>query len=139
MDDVLPPVDATLDLTSIITNQVAQIELRKTQASKFREMLQSIFDNDPTYQTHDATVKEASKVRSATKKQILRLPQAADLAQKIADLRTEIRDINKSLSEYLADYQKDTGLMSIETEDGVVRQIVYTARLVKPPSKPNAS
>jgi hypothetical protein len=121
----------TLDLTGLINSHISQIDRLKIEAGKLKEMLDDIFQNDPTYIEHDKAVKEASKIRGATKKQILKTPQAADLSNKILDLRSQIKERNQELSDYLQDYAKTTGTNSFETEDGTVRQIIYTARLVK--------
>jgi cell division septum initiation protein DivIVA len=128
-----PPKSAggVIDLTGLINSDVAQIEHLKVEMGKYKEMLDSIFASDSTYQAHDTAVKEAVKVRSGTKRQILNQSQAADLQEKINENRTHIKELNNDLSDYLQEYAKSTGLTSIETEDGQVRQIVYSARLVK--------
>ncbi|OGD08251.1 hypothetical protein A2397_05550 [Candidatus Amesbacteria bacterium RIFOXYB1_FULL_44_23] len=122
---------STIDLTGMINSTMSQVEKLKIEAGKLKEMLDDIFQNDPTYQAHDKAVKEASKIRGNTKKQILKMPQAADLSNKILELRAQIKERNQELSDYLQDYARTTGTNSFETEDGTVRQIIYTARLVK--------
>lgn len=118
-------------IVGMINSLVDQIALRKNQLAKFREMFDDFFLNDSTYQEHNRLVKEAVKVRSATKKQILKQPQVADLDNQIKELRSQIKELDTDLSSYLADYAKSTGATTIETTDGVVRQIVYTAKLIK--------
>lgn len=121
-----------LDLTGIINNHLSQIEGLKQEAAKYKEMLDSIYQNDPTYQLHDKAVKEATKIRSNTKKQIQKLPQAADLVNRIQSLKSSVKELSQAMSEYLQDYARTTGSTSFETTDGEVRQIVYVAKLVKP-------
>jgi uncharacterized coiled-coil DUF342 family protein len=121
---------SVLDLTGLINSHLSQIERLKTEAGKYKEMLDDIFQSDPTYQEHDKAVKEATKVRSNTKKQILKTPQAADLAAKVQELRSQIKERNDELSDYLQEYARTTGTSSFETEDGRVKQIVYSARLI---------
>ncbi len=118
-------------LVGMINSLVDQIALRKNQLAKLKEMLDDFFLNDPTYQTHDQAVKEAVKIRTGTKKQILKQPQAADLDNQVKDLRSQVKELDTDLSSYLADYAKSSGATTIETTDGVVRQIVYTAKLIK--------
>lgn len=122
---------AVLDLTGLINSHMKQIEDLKTKIGKLKEMLDDIFNNDETYQAHDKAVKEATKVRGGTKKQILKMPQAADLSNQIQSMRSLVKEHSDELSGYLQDYAQSTGSTSFETEDGTVRQIVYTARLVK--------
>lgn len=119
-----------VDLTGLINSNIAMIERLKTESGKFKEMLDDIFNNDPTFQEHDKAVKEASKIRSNTKKQILKTPQAADLDSKVQELRNQIKNRTQDLSELLQDYAKTTGMSSFETETGQVKQIVYSAKLV---------
>ncbi|MEK9201175.1 MAG: hypothetical protein AAB909_04355 [Patescibacteria group bacterium] len=124
-------VSQTLDLTSLINEHVGRIEKLKIEAGKYKEMLDDIFQNDPTYQQHDKLVKEAQKVRNGTKKQLMKMPQAADLVARIQEFKNMIKESNESLSGYLQEYQRSTGLFQIETSDGEVREIIYTARLIK--------
>ncbi len=124
-------VSQTLDLTSLINEHVGRIEKLKIEMGKYKEMLDDIFQNDPTYQQHDKLVKEAQKVRNGTKKQLMKMPQAADLVSRIQEFKNMIKESNESLSGYLQEYQRSTGLFQIETSDGSVREIIYTARLIK--------
>jgi hypothetical protein len=125
------PLSQTSDLVSLINSTRGQIGHLREEAGKLKEMLDDIFQNDPTYQTHDAAVKEASKIRSGTRKQILKMPQAADLTNRIQSLRSQIKERGGELSDYLQDYSRSTGANSFETEDGQVLQIIYTAKLAK--------
>ena len=121
--------DDILNLTSLIKNNLKAIAERKEQLSKLNEMLNDILENDPVYREHEAAAKEAAKVKSKTKSQILKTPQTSDLASKIQALRNELKEINLMLSGYLTDYAK-TGATSFESEDGKTLEIVYTAKLV---------
>lgn len=124
-------VDADVDLVSLINSHVSHIDELKKQSKKLKDMLDSLYQNDSTYQTHDAAVKETVKVRNATKKQIEKLPQAADLVAKITDLKDQMKEYSDNLSDYLKQYASSTGSMTIESADGELRQIVYIAKLVK--------
>lgn len=129
--EVNDQVSEVLDLTGLINTHISQVERLKVEAGKLKEMLDDIFISDPVYSEHDKAVKEAVKVRGATKKQIMKQPQALDLSVKIQSLRSQIKEHNEELSGYLQDYARTTGTTSFEAPDGTVRQIVYTARLVK--------
>ena len=128
MDDS-PKADSFLDLSTNINSHLSQIERLKEQLGKLRDMLQGVYDSDPTYQTHNAAVKEATKIRSQTKKQIQKQPPVLDLITKIADLKAHIKDLTETLSDYLDQYAK-TGQTSIETPDGKIKQIIFVPKLV---------
>lgn len=123
--------DIVLSMEAMIKNHIASIDRLKAEAEKVQGLLDGIFDNDPTYQKHSELAKEAAKVKSATKQQILKQPQAAELFEKVRSYKSEIKDLQGALSDYLREYQRMSGSNEIEDNDGEVREIVYTAKLVK--------
>ena len=131
LPEVAPTIDAEIDLVSVINDHVAHIDQLKKQAKELKDMLDSLYQNDTTYQTHDSAVKEAVKIRNATKKQIQKLPQAADLVARVTDLKGQMKEYADNLSDYLKEYARSTGSTTIESSDGELRQIVYVAKLVK--------
>ncbi len=73
--------------------------------------------------------KKATKVKTATKSEIMKRPDVMQVANKIKEAREESKDQQTTLSELLAEYQRSTGLDSIELEDGKIKRIVMTAKL----------
>ena len=120
-----------MDLKDQINETLGRVDKLKEEQKKVKEMLSDIFVNDPTYQLHDTAVKDAQKTRNGTKKQIMKQPQATVLAAKIIDFKSQIKELNETLSGYLQNYQESSGLFQFEDENGEMREIVYTARLVK--------
>lgn len=120
-----------LNMESLIKGHIATIDKLSTESKKLKEMLDDIFGNDPTFQEHDKAVKEAAKVKQNTKAQILKQPQAADLDKKVKELKGELKENQASLSDYLQEYARMSGVNEIEGDDGEVREIVYTAKLIK--------
>lgn len=123
--------DIALEMERLIKGHMASLDRLKDELEKHRGLLDAILENDLTYQEHAAQAKEAAKVKTATKRQILKQPQAADLDNKIKSIRSQIKETQGALSDYLREYQRISGLSEIEGEDGEIRQIVYTAKLVK--------
>jgi len=119
----------------MIKTHISQIDTLAEDISKRKEMIDDIFGNDETYQEHDKIAKEAAKIRSATKKQIMKRSDVADLSNKLAELKSEQSDLRNGLSDYLREYQRLSGSNEIEGDDGEIREIVYTAKLVKKNSK----
>lgn len=119
------------DLEHMIKAHIRDIASRKTELKKQKEMLQSALTNDETYRLHEEEAKKAAKQRAATKMQILNLPANAGLNEKVKDLSGEVKELDGALSDYLREYQRMSGVNEIESEDGEVHEIVYTARLVK--------
>src|SRR3954469_5642406 len=75
--------DILLNLESLIKNHVASVDKLTSEARELKEMLEDIFNNDPTYKEHSDKAKEATKVKQGTKAQILKQPQAHELDEKI--------------------------------------------------------
>ncbi len=132
-----PTSDATLlfSIEEMIKTHLSQIEELKEKITKHKEMLEDIFANDSTFQEHDRLAKEAAKVRSGTRQQIMKTPIAMDLSKKLSDFKTEKSELQDGLSDYLKEYQRLSRSNEIEGDDGEVREIIYTAKLIKKSSK----
>ncbi len=142
MDDVIetPPADSSpaasgaddfLNLENLIKNYVGRIDSLKESLKKQKALFIDSFESDVVYKEHEEKAKEAAKVKAETKHQILKQPTLASLAEKIEEIRSEIKEMEETLSDYLLQYTKMTGVNEIEGEDGETRIIVSTAKLVK--------
>lgn len=120
-----------LKIEEMIKTHIGQIEQLQEDIAKHRDMVNDIFVNDETFQEHDKVAKEASRIRSNTKKQIMKRGDVADLSNKLMDLRSEVNDLQTGLSDYLREYQRLSGSNEIEGEDGQMREIVFVAKLRK--------
>lgn len=120
-----------VNLEGMIKTHITTLDKSRAELSKLKEMLDGILENDETYRTHTEKAKEAAKLKSLTKSQLLKQPEARDLAQKIKELQNSVKDLDLALSDYLREYFRMSGSTEIELENGEVREIVYTAKLVK--------
>src|SRR5579872_5829004 len=95
--------DATvlLSLETLIKNHIASIDKLREEMRKQRQMLEDSFLSDAVYQEHMKAAKEAAKVKSATRSQILKQPQNILLANKVKQMSTELKDKQFALSDYL--------------------------------------
>lgn len=122
---------AFLELEGLIKRYVGQIENLKEELKKQKEMLDDAFGNDAVYKEQEEKAKEAVGVKSATKQQILQQPVLVETREKIDDLRTQIKEAEEVLSDYLIQFQKSTGFNEIEADNGETLIIVNHAKLVK--------
>jgi hypothetical protein len=120
-----------ISLESMIKNHISSLSKLEEEFRKHKEMLDDIFASDETYQKHLEAAKEATKVKTATRMQILRRPQAADLDKKVKELKADIKENQASLSDYLGEYQRLSGVNEIESDDGEVHEIVFSAKLIR--------
>jgi hypothetical protein len=131
--------------TSPETNQamgIMQIEgyinAQMTDIAKLRDMMKDIsssyndaFANDASYRDLDAKAKEAAKAKNNYKKQMMGDPALQDLANKLDGMKSEMRDLQTALSDYLREYNRVSGMTQFETKDGEILEIVNVFKLVK--------
>ena len=122
-------------IENLIKTHISHIDTVKTELYKQVEMMNDILLNDSEYKKAADEVKEITKKKTEAKQNILKSPSNASLNQKIKDMRQELKELKGALSGYLQQYQKIADTDQIESEDGEVRQIVYSAHLVKLSSK----
>lgn len=119
------------DLESLIRTSLAGIDQKKEELRKLNEMTESFLSQDSTYQEHEKAAKEAARKKNATKSQLLKQPAVAQSIAKAKELKVELKETEGGLSDYLREYQRMSGSNEIEDDKGEVRDIVYTAKLVK--------
>ena len=143
MTDISPPADEStardasvmLNLEQMIKNHLTQIDKTKENLKKHKEMLDDIFLNDPTYQEHDKKAKEAARIKNATKNELLKRTDVADLNSKVREMKITVKEFQSALNEYVREYQRLSGVNEITDEQGNVLEIVYTVKLVRKSSK----
>ena len=118
-------------LESLIRENLAKISKLSKELNLQKEMLDSVLQNDETYKQHEETAKAAQKVKTATKKEILKRSDVARVDEKVRNLATEIKEARESLNSYLPEYQRLSGTNEINDENGEPMEIVYVAKLVK--------
>jgi len=118
-------------IENLIKSHISHIETVKNELTKQAEMMNDILANDTTYKAAADQGKEVNKKKAEAKQNVLKSPSNASLNQKIKDMRQELKELKGALSNYLQQYQKIADTDQIESEDGEVRQIVYSAHLVK--------
>lgn len=125
--------DATniLNIESLIKSHDDRLAILTKEMKTNKEMLDSILDNSEEYKNIASEASKQAKLKTIAKQKILKTPEATDLVEKIKDYQAQVKELRVALSDYLAQYVTLSGLNQIEGTDGVLRQIVYTAKLVK--------
>lgn len=131
-DEEVPSDVKTLDLieTSIKMN-ITKIERLKEDAKPLKEMMTSFLDGDEVYAQLTEVAKEASTKKGARRRELLSTENGQELNNKINSIKEDMKEAQDALSHSLREFQRMTGLNEFEGEDGELRQIVYTAKLVR--------
>lgn len=118
-------------LESMIRGNLVKLQKLSEELKQHREMIDSALGNDEVYKQHAEEAKKASKVKTATKQQILKRPENAALAEKAKEVAAEIKEIKESMNSYLQEYQRLSGTSEIDDPNGVPLQIVSYTKLVR--------
>lgn len=119
-----------LSLEEMIKKYITRLDALKVEVKKQREMYDDSFLNNPTYLENTEKAKNAAKDLQVTKKNIASQPAVIQISLKLKSMREEVKEIEISLSDYLQEYQRLSGANEIEGEDGKIRDIINTAKLV---------
>lgn len=124
-------VQTLLTIESAIKNNISRIDRLKEDLKPVNEMMKNYLTNDEAYNKLTEVAKKASTEKGARKRDLMNHPNGRELADKIEVLKSELSEAEEALSDYLSEYQKQTGLNEFEGADGELRQIVYKAKLVR--------
>lgn len=120
-----------LSVESLINSSTSRFEILDKEYREQKSMLDAILENDTEYQEAALEASKLAKIKTIAKQKVLQKPEAISLVEKIGDFQNQIKELKTAMSDYLAQYVSLSGLTQIEGPDGVLRQIIYTAKLVK--------
>ena len=120
-----------LSLENLIRSNLTTIDTLQKQYREQKEMVDNVLENDQTYRQHLEQANEANKVKSGTKQQIMKRPDVLKIAEKMKDIKEEMKEVQATISDLLQEYQRISGSNTIEREDGQILEIVSTSKLVK--------
>lgn len=126
---------AFLNLEELIKNHIEAIDKLKDELKQSREMFEDSFNNNPTYREHVEKVKEVNKAKASVRSEIAKQPSVATLKQKVDDIRFDLSEQSKTLSDLLQDFKDQTGATEIEARNGKIYAIVSVSKLVTRSSK----
>lgn len=127
----LAEAETLMSVDAAIKERILKIEELKLEIKPQREMLNSYLDNDEAYRETSKVAQKASQQKSGLKKQLLATPQGQTLTEKLESMKDELIDLEEGLSYYLREYQRITGANEFEGADGELRQIKFTAKLIR--------
>lgn len=127
----LEEAQTLMTVDAAIKERITKIEEKKNEIRPQREMLTSYLENDEKYREATEKAKKASQEKSSIKKQLLATPQGQNLNEKLETLKEDLVELEEGLSYYLREYQRLTGANEFEGDDGELRTIKLTAKLIR--------
>ena len=120
-----------INTESLINTASSRLNDLSYEVKEYKAMLDEILESDTEFQEIDKEAKKQAKLRALARQKALNTPAAKTNIDKLKETQTQLKEVKTALSDYLAQYVKISGSNQIEGPDGVVRQIIYTAKLVK--------
>jgi len=118
-----------------VENLINAATIRLDEVSKLlkeqKSMIDALLENSAEYQEIEKEAKKQAKLKTSAKQNVLSSPEAKSTMEKLKENQTQAKELKIALSDYLAQYVALSGTNQIEGPDGVLRQIIYTAKLVK--------
>ena len=124
-------IEEIMNLETMIKGYMSDLEKYQEDLRDQASMLKDSFEQDAEYTVAQEKVLEATRKRKEVKDRIIADPAIAALESKVADLRAEVKEIKTALSDYLERFFQESGLRQITGNDGEIREMVTTVRLVK--------
>jgi len=123
--------DPMLQTDAVIRRYLKQIKELSQQIREKGSQYKDSFLNDAQFHTVDKEVKEVQRKLKQAKERVTNLPTSRQTNQEIKDLREDLKNAKEILSTYLQKYVTETGLTTIEDDEGEVLKIVPVYKLEK--------
>lgn len=120
-----------INIESLVNSHDQRLDTLTKELKTQKNMLNDILDNNEEYRLTATEASKQAKLKTLAKQKVLKSPESMSLVEKIKDNQAQIKELKVALSDYLAQYVALSGSNQIEGTDGVLRTIVYTAKLVK--------
>ncbi|MFA5750266.1 MAG: hypothetical protein WC895_03530 [Candidatus Shapirobacteria bacterium] len=120
-----------VNIESLINSASARLNDLSYEVKEYKAILDEMLESDTEYQEIEKEAKKQAKLKTIARQKTLNVPEAKSTLEKLKDTQIQLREIKTALSDYLAQYVAISGTNQIEGPDGVLRQIIYTAKLVK--------
>lgn len=120
-----------INIESLINSHDSRLNILEKELKEQKEMLKNLLDNDDEYNKANEEATKLAKLKTLAKQKVLKSPAAVPVLDKIVEAQSQVKELKVALSDYLAQYVTLSGTNQIEGPDGVLRQIVYSAKLIK--------
>jgi len=120
-----------LSVESLINSYTIKLDELQKDSREQKEMLQTFLDNDQEYLDAAKEADKLAKIKTLAKQKVLKRSEAQVLVDKLKEISSELREVKTAMSDYLTQYISLSGSRQIERPDGVLMDIVHSAKLVK--------
>lgn len=120
-----------INIESLINSSTVRFDVLQKEYQEQKSMLDALLENDTEYQEVAQEAGKQAKLKTIAKQKVMVRPEAVHVVEKLKDAQIQLKELKTAMSDYLAQYVNLSGSNEIEGIDGVLRKIIYTAKLVK--------
>lgn len=120
-----------ISIENLINSHDARLNELQKELQTHKGMLNDLLENNEEYAKASEEAGKLNKLKTLAKQKVMKLDSAKSAADKVKEIATQIKELKVALSDYLSQYVTLAGTNQFEGADGVTRQIVYTAKMVK--------
>lgn len=120
-----------LNIESLINASTARFDNLQKEFQDLKSQLDSVLESDNEYQEVFQEAQKQAKLKMVAKQKVMARPECSQLVEKIKDAQLQLKELKTALSDYLSQFVILSGTNQIEGADGILRQIIYSAKLVK--------
>jgi RNA 3'-terminal phosphate cyclase len=120
-----------VNIESLINSHDSRLKTLTDEMKTHKEMLNNLLENDNEYVEAAKEASKFAKLKTISKKRVMASEAAKSVVEKLQDSQSQLKELRVALSDYLAQYVTLAGTNQFEGADGILRQIIYTAKLVK--------
>lgn len=116
-------------LQNVIERNVNRLDEVSAKLKELRQSLKNVFDNDGSFQEAQTQAQEVTSQVREHKARLNSDPTVVRLKTEIAELNTEKKEFEETISSHLLNYYQLTHSNSYDTSDGDQREFVIKAKL----------
>jgi len=100
------------------------------EVNRIRALFNESLENDPMYQEVQEVEKKVKEETKEKKMKVKSAPTIKSMDNELKELRGQIKENKEILALELADYYRESGSLDITDEDGNVKRVVFSVRLI---------
>jgi len=122
--------DELQQLEALINRKTSQLDELKEKVRNFLEQIKNISDNDEQLNQATEAAQEAVNAITKRKGEVRNLPETKAVKNQMAEIQTEIKELEESLNTHLVNLYQLTGTKEFKTMAGETREFKLVAKLL---------
>jgi cell shape-determining protein MreC len=117
--------------TEMINKRMKIIDDLQGELNKMKEMYDETLENDATFQEVQEEMTKVKEEFKEKQEKILTNTSYKHILEQIKEKRQELKEHKEALSQELVDYYRESGTPEIEDDEGNVKRMKFSVRLVR--------